>query len=116
MKLLVVVLFLLSATAMAGVLPASRGGTGANLTPVLGQFLFSTSSGFSLSSAMTIVSGSSIVLASNSTLGTSGTQAFMISQGKTLTSPQASDGGTIETDGTHLYWINSSGTRKTLDN
>ena len=115
MKLFLVVT-LLSSLSFAGVLPTSRGGSGKAITPSLGSMVYSTSSGFSLSVSNIMPNGSSIIVPANTTTATGGA-GFMITAGTTLgDGKQPSDNGTIESDGAHLYWINSSGDRKILDN
>ncbi len=44
---------------------------------------------------------------------TAGTAPFKIAAGIVNTAPEA---GAIESDGTHLYWVDSGGTRRQLDN
>lgn len=101
---------------LAGILPTSRGGTGANIIPSQGTAVYSTSSGFAITSnsvfsSTGIVAGSSVVLAAGTTVS-NGSPLYILA-GSSLATPQKN---AIENDGTHLYWTDSSGTRRRLDN
>ncbi len=97
--------FLICGVALAGILPTSRGGTGANLTPAAGAVITSTASGMAVSTSLkALPSGFTIVLPAGSTLAA----PLTIIGGSTMATPQK---GAIESNGTHLYWTNSSGTR-----
>lgn len=121
---------LMAVSAHAGILPTSRGGTGANLTPSLGGVIASISSGFSVvtpgaanqifvsngtattplfRSSWVVPSGGTVMLAA----GSATAAPFIIQSGTTLTTVYK---GAIESDGTHLWWTDSSGIRHRLDN
>lgn len=85
MKLLTIFLSLFATAALAGILPASRGGTGQT-----SMTNFAVGRGFTLAAGTTLA-----------------TQMY-IPAGSTLATPKA---GAIESNGTRLYWTNSSGAR-----
>lgn len=126
------IVFFVAMVASAGILPASRGGTGANLVPVAGGMVSTTSSAFNVVPAGTpnqiLISngtsaptwGSTIIIPSGSTvvLGSqAATSAYhaplYIPSGSTLVTPEK---GAIESNGTHIWWTDSSGVRHILDN
>lgn len=102
MKVFIFLALLVSVSAFAGILPTSRGGTGANITPSANAVVTSTSSGFALSTHITLGAGTSVV----------GGAPLTIPSGTDLVTPV---NGSVESDGTHLYWTNGSGTRRQLD-
>jgi hypothetical protein len=98
------VLGLVTSTCFAGILPTSRGGTGANITPVAGKFVFSTSSGLSI--ANSVPSGGTLVMSAGTTVASGA--PFTIPAGSTLATREK---GALESDGTDLYWTDKNGTR-----
>lgn len=117
MKVIILVTLFFSAISFAGILPTSRGGTGANLTPSNGAAVYSTSSGMAITSGNTvfnsfgIATATSIVIGAGTTLP-NGAQIY-ITPGSSLATIQKN---AVESDGTHVYWTDSSGTRRRLDN
>ena len=108
MKVLIsLIIVLFSGVAFAGILPMSRGGTGANLIPSSGSIVTSTASTLQVTSSLLVPAGGSIVLAAGGT--TASHAALYIPAGSDLTTPEA---GAIESDGTHLYWTNGAGSRQ----
>lgn len=98
-----------SMVALAGILPTSRGGTGANITPSNGAIITSNASTFQASTSLLMPSGGTVVLASGAT--TASGAGLYIPAGSSLTTPEK---GAIESNGTHLYWTDSTGTRQLI--
>ncbi len=132
MKVFILLVFgVFSLNALAGILPASRGGTGANLTPAAGGVISSSSSGFvvvpagtsgqvlksngtsapAFSSSILIPAGGSIVLAAGTTVENGA--PLYIPSGTSLATPIS---GAVVNDGTHLWWVDSSNGWHRLDN
>lgn len=131
MKKYGLIVFLLGAVALAGILPTSRGGTGSNLTPAAGKIVYSTSSGMAVTAAgsqnqilisngtsaptfnssLVMPAGGTVVIAAGGT--TSQSQQMTIKPGSTLATPVS---GALESNGTHIWWTDSSGVRHLLDN
>ncbi len=130
MKVFILLVFgVFSLNALAGILPASRGGTGANLTPVAGGVISSSSSGFvvvpagtsgqvlksngtsapAFSSSILVPSGGTVVLSAGTTVANGA--PLYIPTGSTLATPMS---GAIESNGTNLYWTDSTGKRWNL--
>ncbi len=178
-KSLISLIIFLSASGWAGILPTSRGGTGANLIPAAGGIISSSSSGFvvvpagstnallqsngtltpsfvtniTLAAGTTVAGGAPLVIPAGSVLATpvsgaiesngtnlswtdSAAKRWTIQRGSTVyTSPAGTAGaggalmvltagstlstpvnGSIESNGTHLWWTDSTGARHLLDN
>lgn len=118
MKIFIALVFLIGVFANAGILPASRGGTGAALIPAAGGVISSTSSGFNVVPAGTqnqilISNGASnpsftgnITLAAGTTIA--GGAPLVIPAGSSLAAPIS---GAFESNGAAIFWTDSTGKR-----
>ena len=108
-KFLFIAVVLLADAAFAGILPTSRGGTGANITPLNGDYVKSTSSGFAVTNSIVVPSGGTVYVSAGTTLVA---PFYWQTSGSTLTTPVK---GAFETNGADLYWTDSTGTRYKLN-
>jgi hypothetical protein len=103
------VLLTLAINAFAGILPTSRGGTGANLTPSSGKVVTSSSSALQLSTSIVLPAGGTVVIPAGGT--TASSAPLYVIAGSTLSTKEK---GAIESNGTNLFWTNSSGVRNVI--